>query len=144
MIETLVDRARLHGQMLVAERQLDHFPRRYRKNSVFSVDPCLELGPHFFEDDPKAWCVDHPMAREHEFTEVTIGSIRNDEIGIEEQKKGVCHLSAEIEETAIKCLGQHNAIVARKIGHQVIDWRHLGGTGGGEPLEGAGVPDQVE
>src|SRR5215467_13530943 len=99
MIETLVDRARLHGQMLVAERQFDHFPRRYRKNSVFSVDPRLELRPYFFEDDPEAWRVDHPMAREHEFAEATIGSI-----GVEEQQKGLCHLGAEIEETAIKRL----------------------------------------
>src|SRR5262249_58960972 len=108
---TLVDRARFHGQMLVVERQLDHFPRRYCENGVFSIGAGLELGPYFLEDNPKAWRVDHTMAREHEFTETTIGPIGNDEIGVEEQQKGVCDHGAEIEEAAIKGFSQHDAVV---------------------------------
>src|SRR5262249_57631819 len=101
MIETLVDRARFHGQMFVAERELDHFPRRYRENGVSSIGAGLELGPYFLEDDPEARRVDHPMSGEHEFAEATIGSIGNDEIGVQEQQKSVAHLGAEIDEPPI-------------------------------------------
>src|SRR5262245_14514504 len=123
MIETLVDRARFHGQMFVVERELDHFPRRYRENGVSSIDAGLELGPYFLEDDPEARRVDHPMTREHEFTETTIGSISNDEIGVQEQQKSVGHLGSEIEEAAIKRFSQHDAVVAWETRHQVVDRR---------------------
>src|SRR5262245_51268116 len=117
MIETLIDGARFHCEMFMLERYLDHFSRRYRENGVVSIDAGLKLGPYFFEDDPKARCVDHPMAGEHKFAEVTIRTISYNEIGVEEQQKRICDLGTEIDEAAIERFGQYDAVIARKVGY---------------------------
>ena len=59
--------------------------------------------------------MDHVMAGEHELAELAVRSVGENEIGVEEQEERLCHLVAEVEETAIKRLGQHHPVVTGPI-----------------------------
>ena len=144
MVELLIDRARFHGQVLVVERELDQLARRHGEDGMLRIDASLELGPDVFEDDPKARGMDHAMAREHELAEMAIGSVGNNEIGVEKQQEGLGHLGTKVEEASIERLGQHYAVVAGQVGHQIIDRGQRDRTERGDALKGARAANDIE
>ena len=119
--QPLIDGARFYRDMLMSQSELDHRARAHLERAARRAHGRLQLRPHVLQHDAEARCMDHPLALEHQLAEMPQGAVADDEVGVEEQQVGLGHARSEIGEAAKQGVGQHHAVVAGQLGHQVVE-----------------------